>query len=194
MRSKECRGNEKKRLFTRKSQVFSLDASIAVLSFIFIMTLFLWGWNMSITKISENHLSDDLNSIAIYASRSLVESGGNPGNWHSLSGADFTKDSISSLGLSSSVGYLSESKIAALQDLNATKYSEIKSILGVLGPNYELYISFDKFDDVSYEVDYKTFGKKQSNSKNIIKVKRFFIYDNSKDYGVMHLYVSEVHN
>jgi len=169
---------------SNKGQISSVDVIFALLTLLFIFTILLWGWQFTSEKLKEEQINRDLNLIAIYTSRSLVDTPGSPTNWHNSS--TINSSIINSIGVSNLPGILNTEKFNYLVENNATNYNDIKKIIGVLGPGYELYVDYEVLINSSYE-NVNSFGLFPNGSK-VVKVQRLILTDLG-EYGKINLFV-----
>lgn len=177
----------------KRSQMLTLDIIIAYAIILMVLIFFFWSWSLYEEKYAETFRVNDMNTIALYASSSLIETYGLPANWSSYTGNAFNKTTISSLGLMVRPGVLSYSKINYLVSLNATKYAEIKDILGVMGPKYHLKIEFWFYGATGYPTDPNLiFGHLPENTGRVYKQNRFFVIDTpDRNWSKMVLTISK---
>jgi hypothetical protein len=172
----------------KKGQVLSVDIIIALLGFMGIIVFLIWGWQTTSVKLSAYDQSQDLYTLAYFASESLVQTSGVPLNWSSQSSP--SRSTISSIGLQNG-SYISMQKIQSLANLNSSYYTQIKEVLGILGPNYDIQIDY-YFDNGTAFVKNSalTFGQMYS-SGSVVSISRLFVLDNaSSTVGRMQVFVS----
>lgn len=132
----------------KRAQIFSLDAIIAMIIFITILTLALFAWNYAQQKIYENEVRNEMELVARNAAAALVLTPGEPANWNQTPVSQFnTSMDLKSLGLTiGQPGILSMQKIYKLENVSKTAegYKAIKKFLGV-NP-YEIYVEFWDWD------------------------------------------------
>ena len=162
-----------------RGQFFSVDMLIAVVIFGIILISF-FSINQYVNRhINNEERKNDLFAIAAYASSSLVETPGNPGEWYTYSNEDIEegkdKKKVHSLGLSRNIdGWnLQQEKIDKMVALNES-YDSLKNLLGVKGPGYELFVN------VSYSGGQHIAGVFPNKAENIISIERYALLNNQR--------------
>ena len=156
-----------------KSQFFSVDMIFAALIFIAILIAAYSYLEYSFEKINSAETRDDLELISRNAFSALLTTDGSPSNWSKINAADFNESNVKSLGLAKSPGInnnLDSDKIDRLKELNATKYSTLKNILGVIG-NYEFELSISNWNGTAYKLNSKI--GIAGNSTNVVNLNRY---------------------
>lgn len=162
-----------------RGQFFSVDMIIAVVIFGIILISF-FSINQYVNRhINSEERKNDLFTIAAYASSSLVETPGNPGEWYTYSNKDIEegedKKKVYSIGLSKNIdGWnLQQEKIDKLVELNES-YDSLKNLLGVKGPGYELFVN------VSYSGGQHIAGIFPNKAENIVSIERGALLNNQR--------------
>lgn len=136
----------------KKSQLFSVDAAIAITTFILILMSSAWAWDSVRTRIYLSEQRSDMEFVAGSAISVLVEKPGEPDNWHKL--PVFDENSISSLGLTDGVPWVLDiGKAARLEELSSDDdmYAKMKLMLGLMG--YDFFLNITNYQDQqSYEI------------------------------------------
>ena len=132
-----------------RGQFFSMDMIIAVSAFLVCLLMIIALWAALTSALGERATRRELQDSAMVAASQLVLTSGNPANW---SIGNFTR--ANSLGVVRERNMLNEQKVAKLQALNSTNYTDIKENLGC-GRN-ELYVTVSNI--YSNETLYR-FGK-----------------------------------
>ncbi len=112
-----------------KGQFVTTDFSLAVSILIFLFVLGIIIWNSTSTKISQNTIKNEMETVSIDVSDQLLKSQGLPADWETQAVLNF------SLGLIDRGNELNPNKFVALTKLN---YNYSKSLLGIRG--YEFYV------------------------------------------------------
>ena len=123
-----------------------------------------------------------MNALLYYATRSLMDTQGDPAHWSSFSNSEVTSDNIAALGLMARPGVFDLEKVQTLEGANATQYEEIKKILGISGAGYELHIAIYVFQlgdleypsSPSYEI-----GFIPSDASHVFKMERIGAISNT---------------
>jgi hypothetical protein len=155
----------------KKGQIFSADLIFASSAFLIVIFLSIWSTTYINQKTNLIDVRNDLDLISENAMSSLVETPGNPDNWETIAFNDFNQSNIFSLGLAksntqgnsqnkgNSFGILNQNylvldwnKIETLSTFNSEKYEVYKTLLGILGPNYEFYLSINMWNGTDYEM------------------------------------------
>ena len=167
-----------------KAQAFSVDIFIAVGIFIFILLSAALIWNYSREKIAIEETRNDMEIIARNALAVLIETKGNPKNWTSYT---FNQTNILSLGLSDSFLALDQTKISSLSSAN---YSTVKTILGILGSNYEFRLNIDTWNGTTYISNYTIGLSPNATASEVVKVQRFVLLNNNWAKAALKLWKS----
>ncbi|MBW2965949.1 hypothetical protein KY342_02480 [Candidatus Woesearchaeota archaeon] len=155
-----------------KAQIFSLDAIIAAGIFILILLSAALIWNYSREKISIEETRNDMEIIARNALSVLIETKGNPKNWTSYT---FNQINIHSIGLAEEFLILNQTKI---NSLSSADYSTAKTILGILGSNYEFRLNIDTWNGTSYMPNYTIGTAPNATASEVVNIERFALLDN----------------
>ena len=154
-----------------KAQIFSLDAVIAIGIFILILLSAALVWNYSREKISIEETRNDMEIIARNSLAVLIETKGNPTNWTDY---DFNQTDIYSLGLADEFLLLNSTKI---NSLSSADYSTAKTILGILGSNYEFRLNIDTWNGASYISNYTIGTAPNATASEVVNIERFVLLD-----------------
>lgn len=171
-----------------KAQFFSVDITVAILVFISILIASSLYWDYSTEKIKLAEKRGNIQLAAKNVLSNLIETEGNPSNWHNISENDFNTTTVDSIGLAKSYSYnnsninnralgltkygawvLDKDKIYALYN-RTSKYEDVKKILGISHYEYELKISV--WNGVFYFLQYSA-GNTPHNATNIVRVDRY---------------------
>jgi len=184
-----------------KAQIFSIDAIIAIVSFLVILISAVWIWDYTKEKIELNERRNDLELISMNALAVLVETPGDPANWTGIQDDDFNQTNVLSLGLARSYSasnvdvarkgksaglsinnylVMDIAKIQRLYDSNAQKYEMYKKILGILGPAYEFQLLINRWDGNNYVTEYEIGAAPNSTAANIVRADRYALLDNNR--------------
>jgi hypothetical protein len=187
-----------KKIKMKKGQIFSLDLVIAMLAFTVILIASIWLWEYALEKIRSTDERNDLEVISKAALAALVETPGSPSNWTNFSESSFNTSNVLFLGITKSYSIsnkdvkgkgksaglsnssylvLDTAKVVRLTQLNMTKYETMKTLLGILGPNYQFELIISIWNESQYKPSY-LIGKNPGNVKaNIIKSERLALID-----------------
>jgi hypothetical protein len=160
-----------------KSQVFSTDLIVAVIVFTFILITSAWFWDATKEKMHLSETRNDLELIAHNAVSVLINTVGDPPNWHNIT---FNESNVYSIGIGKNrPWFIDLNKATRLQELNSTDYETLKKILGVRGPFYEFYLNISKFNKTTSEFeDISLVGiYPNSSSSHVINIKRTMLSD-----------------
>ena len=112
----------------------------AAISFVIILITLLFAYQAARERAILEFGRDDMEKMARHASSQLVLDTGQPQDWNQLSDANFTYENITTLGLTSSQPWVLDfDKLLKMVKLDDDKYEDVKKILGLQGPGYELY-------------------------------------------------------
>ena len=131
-----------------KSQVFSTDLIVAVIVFIFILITSAWFWDATKEKMTLTEQRNDLELIAHNAASVLINTVGDPPNWHNI---EFNDSSVYSIGIGKNRPWFID--LDKAKRLNETDYNLTKRILGIRGPNYEFFLNVSMFNKTSQEFE-----------------------------------------
>ncbi len=154
-----------------KAQIFSLDIVIAIGIFILILLSTALIWQYSMEKISIEETRNDMEIIARNVLSVLIETKGTPTNWTDYT---FNQTNIQSLGLADEFLILNQTKINSLLSAD---YSTAKTILGILGSNYEFILNMDIWNNSVYVANYTIGLSPNATASEIVKVERFVLLD-----------------
>jgi hypothetical protein len=162
-----------------KSQVFSTDLIIAVIIFTFILITSAWFWDSTKEKMHLSEIRNDLELIAHNAVSVLINTIGDPPNWHNIT---FNEDNVFSIGIGKNRPWFIDLNKA--KKLNETDYNLTKKILGIRGPNYEFYLNISMFNKTSLEFeDVSIVGiYPNTSSLHVINVKRTMLSDTDNSW------------
>jgi hypothetical protein len=126
-----------------RGQLFSFDFLLAISIILFVFALSMFVSENTASSISQREAQFDIKRAANNALSQLVETPGNPTNWHTL---DFTDASVKSIGIAVSRNELDPDKTSRLfSSANADfgNYSLVKRILALDLPssNFSITIS-----------------------------------------------------
>jgi hypothetical protein len=166
-------------MLSNKSQIFSTDLIIAVIIFTAILITSAWFWDATKEKMHLSETRNDLELIAHNSVSVLINTVGDPPNWHNIS---FNNDNIYSIGIGKNrPWFIDLNKAKRLQELNSSEenYELIKKILGIRGLNYEFYLNismFNKTDNSFYDISNVGIFP-NSSSSHVISIKRTMLSD-----------------
>ncbi len=164
-----------------KAQIFSIDFVIALMLFVVILIVSEWAWTTSVEKIYFTEGRNDLEILARNAASILIQTTGNPPNWHNLS--DFNTTNVSSLGFAKNrPWFIDENKVIRLNNLNNTNYSVYKTLLGIRGPGYEFHMNVSKFNRTHFE-DLALIGETpNASAESVVKISRIMLSGDDKNW------------
>ena len=160
-----------------KSQIFSTDLVVAVIVFTFILITSAWFWDATKEKMHLSESRNDLELITHNAVSVLINTVGDPPNWHRI---EFNDSSVYSLGIGKNrPWFLDVNKASRLGELNSTDYELIKRMLGIRGANYEFFLNISKFNKTSEDFEIVSLVGKfpNSSSSNVISISRTMLSD-----------------
>lgn len=181
----------------KKSQIFSADMVIAIVTFLFILLASAWLVSYTREKMELSETRNDLEFISRSVLAVLVETPGNPSNWTNFSESDFNQDYVYSIGLARSYSQknsdveghgksagltinnymvLDETKIQRLAAWYPQKYNVYKRILGILGPDYEFQLSINVWNGTGYDNTYQIGLIPDSNVSSVVRSDRFALF------------------
>ena len=193
----------------KKTQIFSMDITLAIVTFLIILISSIWITGYSSEKIDITERRNDLEFISKSALSALVETPGNPSGWDQLDEDDFDENNIYSLGLAMSYSendldveeigkspgltvknylVLDDAKIQRLKALESQKYNVYKRIMGVLGPEYEFQLKINLWNGSSYHVVYEIGMVPGSNATNLVRTDRFALLNSTWTDVVLNLW------
>ena len=115
----------------KKSQSVVFDLFIALFVFVLITSIILVMWNKYSLEMEDKIIQKDMWLKTYHITSLLVESKGNPINWHT------NYSNIGSFGLADIDRQLNSSKLFAFLNLSENNYSLVRNLLNIEG--YEFY-------------------------------------------------------
>ena len=78
--------------------------------------------------------------------------------------------------------FLDRQKVERMRDLNLTNYTFMKRLLGILGPNYEFYLTLSEFHAgyKNYTNTYVIGNLPNPSAKDIVVRQRMALFDNNR--------------
>lgn len=150
--------------FNRKGQLFSMDASLSMIVFIFILIFLLVVWNLYSNRLEERIQEEEMQLAAIQALDTLTKTWGVPNNW------DLNPANAQALGLKLNPGSLDNDKVEALRDPSITDTNFAKRL------NLERYGYYFRILDAQgnpvLEKGFPTSGK----NKTIVSISSFMYH------------------
>jgi hypothetical protein len=131
-----------------RGQLFSLDAVIAVGIFTIILISITWSWDLVTEKISIDNKQEEIAILSKNALSTLLITSGNPLNWNMESNDWFNSSNMHDLGVSFAPSIIQDGKISKLEEVNDTKYGDMKKLLGLR--KYDFHLSFYIYDGDNY--------------------------------------------
>jgi hypothetical protein len=167
-----------------KAQLFSLDMVIACSMFILILlsTAALRDYTGETIRIEETR--NDMEMIARNAISVLIETEGQPSNW---TAQPFSQTDMQSLGLADSFLELDPEKISALSSAN---YSVAKTLLGIIGPDYEFCLDIGVWNGTSYATGYVIGLLPNVTASEVVREERFSLINNTWAKATIRLWKS----
>lgn len=156
-----------------KSQVFSIDLIMASIIFIFILTTSAWFWDSTKEKMSLSEIRNDLELISHNAVSVLINTVGDPPNWHNI---EFNEENIYSIGIGKNRPWFID--IDKAKRLSETDYNLTKKILGIRGPNYEFFLNISVFNKTTENFDIISISgifPNEEDSLNVISIERIML-------------------
>lgn len=168
-----------------KAQIFALDAAIGITVFIVILLSSVWAWDTAREKISLIEARNDLELVARTSASVLMQSPGNPANWDNYTVSDFNTTNIYALGLVKNRQWaIDKNKTIRLMELNSTKYSDIRSILGIKGPGYHFFLNVSLFNRTTNSFQKLAYVGIRANTTadNVVNIERIGWLRNDKNW------------
>lgn len=138
-------------------QLFSSELVVASCFFIMALVIFTMTWYSMVNSYNEEQQDQQMQSVLLGVSDSLVLSPGDPSNWESSA-----LENANSFGLASAPNRISDNKAAALQSLNATRYHRVKENMGA--GQYDVYVSISNSTATLYQ-----FGRRANSSNSLVQ-------------------------
>jgi hypothetical protein len=181
---------------SKQGQIFTVDAAIAVITFIVIIIASIGVWEYVVEKTYLNEVRNDLAAISRNAAAVLVETPGIPANWTSVSQSNFNS-TVTSLGLTasssingqdstlgSSAGFMNSNvlvldsqKIEFLENFQLENYQRYKELLGILGPGYEFNLKISLWNGSAYDIKSQIGHPPDISSVNVLQSTRLALLD-----------------
>lgn len=168
---------------SKKAQFFSADVVFAVVVFIGLVITIGSYWDYSTEKIMNFELRGDIEFISRNAFNVLLATEGIPPDWETLDAGSFNESRVKSVGLSKNMGSLSLEKIEKLKQLNESKYTAIKTLLGVIGPNYEFQLDIYQWNGTGYQLNLTLGAKVEPNATRIVSLHRYAMINSTLIYA-----------
>lgn len=153
----------------KKAQLLSSELVIALIIFLIAISIFIFTWNLIFNSYTEEKQIKELEFAAKGISDKLIYSPGDPSYWENNYSAG-----VNSLGLATSPGIFSGSKIWALSNMSSSNYTFFKQKIGA--GRFNVYIEI--IDTSSSQIIY-SFGIAPNKSDSSI------IYTNIKRLGML---------
>ncbi len=180
-----------------KAQFFSLDLIFATLIFIVVLIAIYSYWEYPAEKTSLEKQRSEMEIISRNALSTLLTTQGIPANWSSLNTSNFNESNVKSIGIAKSTSMnnldtsiknkagsfstgaliIDNAKMNSLKELNATKYSAIKNIMGIIGNNYEFELSIYKWNSSGYELNTTIGITPEDNATETVSLNRYAMLD-----------------
>ena len=161
---KICKDSGNKKKLNSKGQIFSIDATVSLMSFVMIFMVVLAVYNLYATRLNDGVLSNELQLNAFLMSNSLINTKGEPINWHH----DVNNTTIMGLAKHSGIG--DQEKIDVFMNMD---YNLSKQIFNI--EKFEYY--FRVFDE-NGELLNKSGERIGNESIEAVSVNRFVLIDN----------------
>jgi uncharacterized membrane protein affecting hemolysin expression len=158
----------------KRSQIISIDVMIALSIFLLVFIFFIWTWNSQITRFNQSNNNLELQLLSQHAAKVLLTQGV-PSNWHEDMNPHI-------LGLTAYDGRVLYDKVYALSNFTSSNYSEVKRLLGILGPKYELFIDVQLYDAGVY-ISNSTIGMIPENASAVAVTQRNILIDDT--WGIL---------
>lgn len=149
-----------------KGQVFSLDAVMSIVIFMFLILILISSWYFYILRLDDNVKDDDLQFKTFQVSELLMKKIGYPSNWDNTN--------VQILGLVSNPRIISATK---LQEFVEMSESDIKERLNI--ENFNFYFSLKDYNGAMFVVgsDFSEVGTKPGiGAENVFTLRRIGIY------------------
>jgi len=151
-----------------KGQIFSVDLIVAGTIFLMILTLIIVFANESSNRLEFLEKDNFRTEAAMHAANSVIYTEGNPGNWENQSDLN----NVFGIGIAKSRNEIDSAKLQRFLDLNATRYSDVKDILGLAKYDVEITVI-----NLQNNQKLAKFGLDSGDSNNITAVNRFAFYN-----------------
>lgn len=180
-----------------KGQIFSLDLIFSFLIFIAILLSIAFAWDIVSQRIHDFEQREDLETISIRSFSSLILTPGYPFNWTEIYDTD--PDRVRSIGLSGNLSFsgaslnyhslpsdlgsgvfeIDESKYEKFESISQSNYSHTKTLLGVLGPNYNYFFEILRWNGISYDYVTSSGRNYSRNASEVVVTEAFVVYNDS---------------
>jgi hypothetical protein len=150
----------------KRAQVFSLDFIFATVIFIVILVMAATSWNSLGSKINYVRTMRDMSIVSSSAMSYLVDSEGIPADWNR--GSDINLSAIIPGLCSAEPGIIDGSKADKIIEWGNSSYDELKSALGISGPDYEFLL----------QIGEQFTGRYENSSKDVFGIDRLMAYEN----------------
>jgi hypothetical protein len=150
-----------------------LDTIIASGIFIIILLSAAALWDYAGESIRIEETRNDMEMIARNALSVLIETEGQPSDW---TAQPFNQADIQSLGLADSFLELDPMKISALYSAN---YTMAKTLLGIIGLDYEFGLDIRLWNGTSYSTGYMVGLLPNVTASEVVREERFSLVNNT---------------
>lgn len=145
----------------RKGQVWSLDFVTSLVLFFLVLIPVFFIWNYINIQNMEQKTFDEIETLALIVSDSLIRTKGIPENWNS--------SNVNVIGLADEENVLNSTKVSNFLSMGNSAYSLTKNTL--IG-KYDFFFSITDLNGTQYG----TIGSKPAD-KTVVPVERYCLYD-----------------
>lgn len=154
-------------MLNNKGQIFATDLIVGLTVLLFVLVISTTSFGLIQNSLNQEEFYGEMQEKALTASEILVADSGQPNNWEMLS----ELNDINSFGLAKERNILDENKVDTLIDWNASKYTEIKEVLGL--QKYEFYF---KIEEMNGQMA-KEFGTFPGTEEKTIVIERYVLFE-----------------
>jgi len=152
-----------------KGQVWSFDFAVSVVIFFTVVSMVLFSWNYIGAKHVEQMIFNEMESVTVGISDSLIRTTGYPEEWN--------KTNVQIIGLADEENILNQTKIQYFVNMS---YDSIRATLGIM--NYNFYLGIRYLNDTIIEMDGTDLEVGEhpasySNSTMIVPIERYMLFD-----------------
>jgi len=152
-----------------KGQVWSLDFAASVVIFFSVVVMILFSWNYTSAKHTEQMIFNEMESMSVGISDSLIRTKGYPEEWN--------KTNVQIIGLAQEENILNQTKILYFVNMS---YDNSRATMDIL--NYNFYLGIRYLNETiitlnGTDLETGLHPSGFSNSTMIVPIERYMLFD-----------------
>jgi hypothetical protein len=144
-----------------KGQIWSIDFAASIVIFISVIVVMMFVWTYTSSQVAEQKSGDDIQSLAISVSDSLVRTPGFPPDWNN--------ETVSVIGLADEENILNETKVEYFLYMGKNDYDRVRSLLGI---SYNFHFNLTHLNNTMINET----GIEPLNADIIVPIERYCVY------------------